>query len=215
MRVLVLGATGGIGPHLIQDLLAASHSVVIYARSPQKVPESTSSNPSVVVFKGELTDSAALGNALEGVDAVVSVIGPGPSHPSDTPIAKAYALLIPLMKKHNVKRLIALATPSSKDPSDKSSLIYSFLITLVSTLSRNAYNEIIAIGETIRSSQDITWTIVRVPILTNSDTKGYVAGYVGDGKTGTLLPRRAFAAFVADELEKNEWANKAPLLSGS
>lgn len=51
--------------------------------------------------------------------------------------------------------------------------------------------------------------------MTNSDTEGYVAGLVGNGKTSTLLPRRAFAAFVVNELEKNKWVDKAPLLSGS
>lgn len=52
------------------------------------------------------------------MDAVVSVDGPGPSHPYDAHITKAHAMLILSMKKYIVRRFIALAIPSSKDPSD-------------------------------------------------------------------------------------------------
>lgn len=217
MRVLVLGGTGGIGPLLIEELLAASHTVIIYARSPQKVPEKISSNRNVVVIKGELTDSDSLEKALEGVHAVVSALGPavksGPLYPSGTPIAKGYALLISLMQKSSVKRLIALGTASNKDEHDKFDLQFWVLVNGVATFAHNAYKEVVAIGETIRSSDGLIWTIARVPILTNSKSKEYSAGYIGDGKTKAWLSRVGFAAFIIDELERNEWPKKAPLVS--
>ncbi|THG93413.1 hypothetical protein EW145_g8382, partial [Phellinidium pouzarii] len=79
MHVLVLGGTGGIGPLLIRELLVAEHTVVVYARSPQKVPSDISSNPSVTIVKGDLTDAGAMSSALAGVHAVVSVLGPAVS----------------------------------------------------------------------------------------------------------------------------------------
>lgn len=217
MRVLVLGGTGGIGPLLIQELLTALHTVIIYARSPQKLPDSITSNPNAVIIKGELTESDNLEKALEGVHAVVSTLGPsvskGPLHPSDTPLAKAYALLVSLMQKGNVKRLIALGTASIKDSNDKFDLRFSLLVSGVATLAYTAYKDVVAIGETIRSSEGLVWTIARVPILTSSEKKDYISGYIGDGKIKTSLSRSAYAAFVVNELEKNEWANKAPMLS--
>lgn len=219
MRVLVLGGTGGIGPLLIQELLTALHTVIIYARSPQKLPDNITSNPNVVVIKGELMDSDTLKKALEGVHAVVSTLGPsvskGPLHPSDTPLAKAYALLISLMQTGNTKRLIALGTASIKDPNDKFDLKFSLLVTGVATFAHNAYKDVVAIGENIRSSEGLVWTIARVPILTNSEKVDHVSGYIGDGKVKTSLSRKAFAAFVIEELENNEWANKAPMVSSS
>ena len=64
MRVLVLGGTGGIGPLLIEELLLAEHSLIIYARSPQKISQAVLSNPHVAVIKGELTDRDALASAF-------------------------------------------------------------------------------------------------------------------------------------------------------
>ena len=163
MRILVLGGTGGIGPLLIEELLSVQHTVIIYARSPQKLPESISSNPNVVIIKGELMDSDGLEKALEGVHAVVSALGPavsrGPLHPSDTPLAKAYKLLVSLMQKGNVKRLIALGTASIKDSNDKFDLKFSLMVTGVATFAYTAYKDVVAIGETIRASQGLVWTI--------------------------------------------------------
>ena len=218
MRVLILGATGGIGLLLIERALAASHTVVVYARSPQKLPEHYADNPNVVLRKGELTDEAALLQALDGVDAVLSALGPavsrGPLHPSGEPLAHGYALVIRAMKQIGVRRLIALGTPSITDPADKFSLKMSSIVTGVATLAPNAYKDVVAIGKTVREDggEELDWTIGRVPLLTSSQSEEYITGYVGDGRTGIHLSRAAFAVFVLDELERREWVRKAPLV---
>ncbi|KAJ8593579.1 NAD-P-binding protein [Rhizopogon salebrosus TDB-379] len=218
MRVLILGATGAAGVLLIQEALAASHTVVVYARSPEKLPEQTRAHPRVIIHKGQLDDQEALSSALKDVDAILSALGPsvsrGPSHPKGTPLARAYSLIIELMRTHGVHRLLALGTPSITDPNDKFSLRMSVLVTGVATLAHTAYVDVVAIGETIRTQgNDLDWTIVRVPLLSGSDDKNFLAGYVGDGKTGIWLTRAGFASFVVQELEKNEWVKKAPLIT--
>jgi uncharacterized protein YbjT (DUF2867 family) len=93
MRILVLGGTGASGILLIREALAHSHTVVVYARSPDKLPEDIVKDTSVVIIKGDLSDAETLSKAMEGVDAVVSALGPavkrGPFHPSGTPLALA------------------------------------------------------------------------------------------------------------------------------
>lgn len=218
MHVLILGATGAAGVLLIQEALAASHTVVVYARSPEKLPEEIKYDPRVTVHKGELDDREALSSAIMGVDAVLSALGPsvslGSTHPKGTPLARAYSLIIELMRGHRVHRLLALGTPSITDPSDKFSLRMSIIVNGVATLARTSYEDFVAIGETIRTQgNDLAWTIVRVPILSGADDKRFVVGYVGDGKTGIWLARAGFALFVVQELENNEWVKKAPLIT--
>jgi len=218
MRVLILGATGAAGVLLIQEALAASHTVVVYARSPDKLAEEIRHDPRVTVHKGELDDREALSSAIMGVDAVLSALGPsvsrGPMHPKGTPLARAYSLIIELMIGHRVRRLLALGTPSITDPSDKFSLRMSIIVNGVATLARTAYEDVVAIGETIRTQgNDLDWTIVRVPLLSGANDKNLVVGYVGDGKTGIWVTRAGFASFVVQELEKNEWVKKAPLIT--
>jgi len=71
----------------------------------------------------------------------------------------------------------------------------------------------VAIGETVRAEKEIQWTIGRVPILTDKDDDESIAGYVGDGKTKAWLSRKALAAFVVQELAKNQWIQQQPLVS--
>lgn len=217
MHLLILGGTGAIGILLIQEALSASHTVVVYARSPQKLPESIVSHPGVTIVEGQLTDAAALSKAMEGVHAVLSTLGPavksGPFHPGNTPLAHAYELLIELMNKANIKRLIALGTASIKDEHDKFSLQFAVLVSGVAIFAHNAYKDVVAIGNVIRGSHDLDWTIVRVPILTDNKDTASIAGYIGDGKVNTTLSRAAYAVFAIKEVEANEWCQKAPLIS--
>jgi hypothetical protein len=122
------------------------------------------------------------------------------------------------MHKHNVKRLFALGTASIKDSNDKFSLQFKALVTGVATVARNAYKDVVAIGETIRTKgADLEWTIVRVPLLNNKDEREVIAGYIGDGKVNTSLARVGFAVFVMKELESSqaEWVRKSPMICSS
>lgn len=220
MRVLVLGGTGAAGILIIRECLRKDHIVVVYARSPEKLPDDISKDSRVIIIKGSLEDEDAISKSMEGVHAVLSALGPsvtrGPFHPNNTPIAHAYARIIRIMHAHNVKRLLALGTASISDPSDKFNAIFWALVNGVKTLAYNAYKDVVALGETIRGdTEGLIWTITRVPLLTNSESKDVIAGYIGDGKVGTSLSRTAFAAFMVRELETNEWVKKAPMISSA
>ncbi|KAJ3549273.1 hypothetical protein NMY22_g948 [Coprinellus aureogranulatus] len=217
-RLLILGGTGPCGILLIREALEVfeQSTVVVYARSPEKLPEDLASNKAIIVIKGALEDHEALSQALQGVDIVLSALGPSTSkfHPPGTPLAKAYEGIIDLMKKQNVKRIVLLGTASIKDPKDRFSLAYKSLIWGVATLAPRAYADIVAIGEVFRTGgDDLDWTIVRVPILTNRDSREVVAGYTGDAGIGTTLARKGFAAFAVEEIKRREWVKQRPLIS--
>ncbi|EIW77326.1 NAD(P)-binding protein [Coniophora puteana RWD-64-598 SS2] len=220
MHVLILGATGPSGVLFIREALAHSHAVTIYARSPHKLPEDLAINAHVTVHKGELDEEAALSDAMDGVDAVLSALGPNASfttsYPTDRPFGRAYSLILRVMKEKNVHRLIALGTPSITDEEDRASLRFALATRLLRYVLNAVYEDVRAIGRTLRTegtALDIQWTIARVPMLTNATETRWHAGYVGDGKSAFTLSRAAFAAFVIHELEHNEWVGKAPAIT--
>jgi len=231
MRFLIFGGTGPSGIALIRKVLVVYPSSIIflYVRTPNKIPEDLARQSSIVIIHGEITDLDEVEAALLGrhsttdkdqpVDVVLSALGPtGPCHSADRPFAKFYECLIGLMSKHSVKRLIALCTASYPDPRDRFNPITYGLVTIVSTFAYSAYADFRAVGEVVRAHGDrkgIDWTLVRVPVLTNCESEKVVAGYVGDWKTGNILPRKAFAAFCIREIEKKEWVGKAPFISGA
>jgi len=218
MRVVILGGTGPSGILLIEEALASKHKVVVYARSPQKLPTHLSEHPDITIVKGELEDPKALDAALAGADAVLSALGPTFGNPSGTPIARGYAAVLDAMRRNGVRRLIALGTASIKDKQhDKYSTVYAAMVAAVAFGAGSAYKDIVAVGEVIRACEDIDWTIVRVPVLKNEKNKEVRAGYVGDGGAGAryTLARLGFAVFVLRELEKGEWIKQAPLVTSA
>lgn len=70
MTVLVTGATGYVGSHVVPALQARGHAVRALVRSDGAgLPEGVES------VRGDVTDVASLGGAFDGVDAVVHLVG--------------------------------------------------------------------------------------------------------------------------------------------
>lgn len=64
--VLVVGATGNVGPHVVEHLLSNGRRVRVLARDPRKAAEIL--GPDVEIVQGDLGDPASLPAALEGVE---------------------------------------------------------------------------------------------------------------------------------------------------
>jgi uncharacterized protein YbjT (DUF2867 family) len=74
MNLLVLGATGGTGRLVVEQALAAGHTVTALVRSPEKL---STSQPNLHVVTGSATDREYVARAMEGADAVISTLGGG------------------------------------------------------------------------------------------------------------------------------------------
>jgi len=74
MKVLVTGAAGRMGAHLTRLLLAKGHEVRAYVL-PGDPNNQQIEAPGVEVVPGRLEDAAAVGEAVEGVDAIVALGG--------------------------------------------------------------------------------------------------------------------------------------------
>ncbi len=73
MKVLVTGGTGLVGSHVCRQLMAGGHDVRLLVRSADKARklycESVGSEPELV--QGDITDNAAVKQAVEGCEALV------------------------------------------------------------------------------------------------------------------------------------------------
>lgn len=74
MKIIVFGATGGTGRHLIAQALAAGHHVTAFARDSAAIAP----RPGLTVVAGRTGDSDAVGNAIAGHDAVLCALGGRP-----------------------------------------------------------------------------------------------------------------------------------------
>jgi nucleoside-diphosphate-sugar epimerase len=139
VNILVLGGTGPTGIALIREALARGHTVVIFARSPSKIPEDISRNPSVIVVPGSLEHEEDIAKAFKHhtpdgghlqIDAVVSALGPPVTkiNPKGHPIARGYENVIKVANEYGVKRFIVLGTASIKDDADKFDIRFQSLV---------------------------------------------------------------------------------------
>src|SRR5450432_921355 len=73
MKYFVTGATGFIGGRVVRQLIAAGHSVVTVARTPNKAADLVSLG--VVVHQGDITDKTSLRTPMAGVDGIFHIAG--------------------------------------------------------------------------------------------------------------------------------------------
>ena len=69
MKIFLTGASGFVGSHLVQSLIAAGHEIVAHYRSPQAL--NIQSEHNLQVWSGDLNDVQALAKRLQGIDSVI------------------------------------------------------------------------------------------------------------------------------------------------
>jgi NADH dehydrogenase len=72
--VLVIGGTGFIGSHIVAQLAAAGHAVIVPTRHSDRARHLLEL-PAVDLVQADVHDAAALHQLMQGVDAVINLIG--------------------------------------------------------------------------------------------------------------------------------------------
>jgi len=76
LNVLVTGATGKQGGHLVRELLARGHSVRAMTRKPQSPAAAELAGRGVAIVTGDFDDQGSLERAARGVDTVFAMSTP-------------------------------------------------------------------------------------------------------------------------------------------
>ena len=209
MRIVIFGATGGIGRHALQHALAKGHEVVAYARNPNKIK---TKHPRLTITKGELTDYEAMRDAIRGCDAVVWTVGVSMKrHYEGMPALDGHKLLLKAMKETGVKRLVDWGTPSVKFGQDKQSFITVFPSIAAAIFFPKSKKEMIAIGDLLKQS-DLDWTLVRFMQPTDKEAIGRVKVSFGDKSIKMAVTRNDIAKFMIDQVESDEYIRSMPII---
>lgn len=192
MRLLVLGATGGIGKYLLEYATARGHEVTAFARSPQKIALQSGR---LRVVPGDLLNADQLAQVLSGHDAVLSAFGPSTLHRVKTR-AQFGAVLAKALERSGVRRALVVS----------SALLFreqnAIGNLLRATLFRNLLPDMTAM-EAALERDGLDWTIVRPPRLTNGPLMQDYG--VADGRLpkGMTVSRACVADFMVKEAERS------------
>jgi putative NADH-flavin reductase len=191
MKLFILGATGGIGQHLLRLALDHGHQVTAYVRSPQKIPLK---HERLTVVTGDVFNAEQMARAMAGHDAVLSAFGPLTIRSSTLrrQFGKAVAAA---MRKSGVRRAEVVSAAFLFRDLD---VIARFL---KATLFRQMAPDMAGMESEV-SQDDLDWTIVRPPRLTNGPARHSYR--VSDGtlpRGGFLISRADVAHFLIGEAE--------------
>ena len=167
MRVLIIGASKGIGLETTRQALDAGHDVRALARSASAIAVS---NPSLEKMPGDALKTEDVEAALVGVDVVIQTLGVGlrdlfrPVHLfSDTT-----RVLIAAMGSQVVKRLICVTGFGAGDSRASISCLQRLPFQIV---FGRAYDDK-SLQEKLIKESELDWTIARPGVLTNGPRTG-------------------------------------------
>ncbi|MEZ4954852.1 MAG: NAD(P)H-binding protein [Saprospiraceae bacterium] len=105
MKILLFGATGMVGQHIIDSAIAHGHSVRAFGRNVyEKLP---TERPNLELFKGYLFTDSDIRKAMKGVDVVLSAIG-GPMEAGNFTRSLGMKKIVAGMEKRSKKRIIGI-----------------------------------------------------------------------------------------------------------
>jgi len=103
VRILVLGATGRVGSHVVSLALHDNHHVTAVVRTPNKL---NLCHENLHIIKGDVTDKHNIEEAMIDIDIVISAL----STDGTTTLTKSIPIILDAMTKENVKRIITVGT---------------------------------------------------------------------------------------------------------
>ncbi len=212
MKILIFGASGGTGQHLVQQALALGHTVTAFARNPDSILAAPS--PGLTVFQGDIHDAKAVSDAIAGSDAVLSALGARTLGRSDILEAGVRNILAG-MAAHDVSRIIALgAAGAGGDATMHQGAATRLLQKLISaTILREPFRSQRE-QEQLLEASTAQYTVVRPPRLLNRPAIGhYRVQEDGLPPSGVTIPRPDVADFMLRQLNDTRWIRKCPYLA--
>lgn len=208
LDILVYGASGKIGRHVVAEALQRGHRVTAVSRDPGRI-ENTGSNLRVV--QGDILDTDSVSGLVSGRDVVVvsvrGVIGKGKS-PSDTVALQGLENVVGALRAHEPKAPRLLHVGGSGSLEVKPGKLFADQIPKIA-IPKSLELEIAAQVEALdylRSIDDIDWTYITPPKnFTNGKRTGkYRIGgdrIFEDPYGRSRVSRADFAVALIDEAE--------------
>lgn len=207
-KIVILGATGPTGRHIVAQAVARGYDVTVLVRSPEKAAELKGAK----IVVGDARNEKVLRQAIKGRDAVVSALGtPASPFREVTLLSTATRALVNAMKAEQVSRLIAVTGLGAGDSKGHGGFLFDNLIYPL--LLRKVYADKNR-QEAIIHGSDVDWTIVRPSILNNKQEHKPIRALtdLSDVHGGTIS-RKDVATFLLDQVTSSTWLKKTPFIT--
>lgn len=207
MKLIIFGATGSVGIHLVTQALRQGHTITAFTRNTGKF--SSVNHPHLNIFGGDIRELSQVENAIKGHDCVFCVIGDGSK---GRVRAKGTKNIVMAMKKNGINRIICQTTLGLGE--SRGNLDFFWKYIMFGLLLKRAFSDH-QLQEKYLFESGLDYTIVRPAAFTDGEiTNRYKIGFHGNYKNLNLKISRADVAdFMLRQLNSDLYSRKAVSIS--
>jgi len=160
MKLVVLGATGGIGMEVIRQAITRGHSVTAVARAPELLNKFAAR---IELVRANLLNCGELKSAIAGHEVVLSAFGPRtPIRKEDAHLLRDFAKALTCAMTHaDVSRVVMVSVAF---------LFKNAILPPAYLLGKLLFPQVVADSaamEQVFTNSGLNWTMVRPPQLTD------------------------------------------------
>ncbi|HEV2479570.1 MAG TPA: SDR family oxidoreductase [Puia sp.] len=216
MKILVLGATGRTGRHIVEEALKQGYDLNVLVRDKNKI---SYNSPSIKVYQGTPARHADLAAAMQGCDLIISALAI--ARASDAPwsklitpehfISESMRNVIAEAGRQNLKRLITISAWGVGETKKEIPFWLRWLIKYTNLGPVYAEHES---QEKLLANSSLNWTAVRPVALNDSKKiKTLKTSFDNFPKPSLMISRHSVAKFMVDIVKSDKYDMKSPTIS--
>jgi putative NADH-flavin reductase len=212
VKLVVFGASGGCGSHLVRQAAARGHQVTAVVR-----PETSYQPPNgATSTRGHVLYADFVAAAIAGHHAVASCLGIRYAHPwarresPDDFISRSTANIVSGMQATGARRICVISAAGVGDSRPAANLALRFVIATSNV--GVAYADLERVEEILRAS-GLDWQAVRPTTLNNRSGTGKPR-LTGSFPMTASIARADVAAFMLGQLEAAAFTERTPMITG-
>ena len=215
MKVCIVGASGKLGQYMVQHALDRGYEVVGVCRE-QSVEKLGRFRNRISIVHGETDDRDVIKRAVEGCDAVLTVLVPRGLHQYASGTAQA----VLDFARPEARLVFSCGWHITRDGQDVYSRKLKMIVNVFGSVAKLArFADLDDQVEACRRvfASDSQWTVVRGSDLEEGESQGLPvwSRHVGDPILESNITRRVdFALFMVAAIENDELINEAPAIVG-
>ncbi len=198
MKLIVFGATGRTGRHVVRNALDRGHEITAFVRSARKIGR----DAGMRVVQGDVMDRNSVANAVRGHDGAIVALGSIGLRDRAT-LSTGTRNVVDGMARHGVERLVVLSAAGVGKSWGQVPLLARVMFR---TLLRNILADHAA-QEALVTASSLDWTVVRAAVLQDGPASNHVIA-TNTGKVSRIT-RPDLAAFLVEEAQAGTYSRQA------
>ncbi|MBY0014065.1 NAD(P)-dependent oxidoreductase [Paenibacillus typhae] len=160
MNILIFGATGRVGSHIVTHALQDGHHVTVLVRAPEKLQHC---NQNLTIIQGNVLNKEDITHAVQGNNVVISAL----STDGTTTLSDSMPLIIEAMYNEGIQRILTVGTAGILQ-SEHSPNLLRYQSSESKRRSTRAAEEHHQVYHLLKQSA-LSWTIVCPTALQNGE----------------------------------------------